>query len=106
MLSEILALAKAGYKKKDIDEILKMEAGKKDENEKDLQKPKDEIQGAPVDTGADKQDYETLYNEALKKLSEVESKLTKAQADNRSEGTFSTPTIDDEFKKLSELLNG
>ena len=105
MLSEILALAKAGYKKKDIDEILKMEAGKKEENE-DLQKPKDETKGAPVDDGNDKKDFEALYNEALRKLSETEAKLTKAQADNRSEGAFSTPTIDDEFKKLSELLNG
>lgn len=105
MLSEILALAKAGYKKKDIDEILKMEAGKKDDNE-NLQKPKDETQGAPVDDGTGKQDFEALYNETLKKLSDVEAKLTKAQADNRSEGAFTTPTIDDEFKKLSELLNG
>lgn len=103
MLSEILSLAKAGYKKKDIDEILKMEDSKK--TEEDLQDSKDTSVGAPINDGNGTKDFETLYTETLKKLSEVEKKLKIAQSDNRSKGTLETSAIEDEFKKLSELLN-
>lgn len=104
MLSEILSLAKAGYKKKDIDEILKMEDSKK--TEENLQDSKDTSVGAPINDGNDTKDFEALYTEALKKLSEVEEKLKIAQSENRSKGTLKTSTIEDEFKKLSGLLNG
>lgn len=105
MLKEIIALAMAGYKKKDIDAILEMEnkemqksPGETHKDEENLQESKDPEK---------KKDFEALYNETLKTLGETQEKLALATRENSEKevGKAGGKSQEDVLNELTKLLN-
>ena len=95
MLKEIVALALAGYKKKDIDAILESEKKEPQTQFKD-EEPKEKPQ-----------DYEALYNETLKTLGETQEKLALATREKAAEpvGEAGGKSQEDVLSELTKLLN-
>lgn len=87
-LLDIISLAKAGYKKADIDELLAIQI---DEPEPEPQpdnstEPDIGAKGAPdpsPEPSADDPDYEKLYKEVLEQLNILKEDLKVAQEQNR-----------------------
>lgn len=86
-LLDIISLAKAGYKKSDIDELLAIQV---DEPEQQPQPDSTDINPAPEGgSGAspeqpdDKPDYEQLYKEILEQVNILKEDLKVAQEQNR-----------------------
>ena len=87
-LTDIIALAKAGYKKDDIDVLLQVPV---DEPEPipagpDSTEKEAGSEGDPVpspETSPDKPDYEQLYKEVLGQLDTLKNDLKVAQENNR-----------------------
>ena len=105
-LGEIIALAKAGYKKQDIDDLLKI---KVDEPEPDPDPGADPIstepdngsKGDPVASPEDDPDFENLYNELKSEFDKLKNELLMAQEKNRKENHGSPdpePDLDDVFR--------
>lgn len=86
-LSELIALAKAGYKKKDIDELLKLDATPEPEPEEPAPEngPKEDAELQPA--GEESPDNDEIENEELNAAREEIDKLKKdldlAQSLNR-----------------------
>lgn len=102
-VSEILNLAKAGYKASEIKALADQEAEelKTPEEPKKDPEPEKKIDVKPEP----KEDFEALYMKTLEELGETKKKLEAAQADNRNAGRANgLPSIDDEFKKAQELF--
>lgn len=98
MLKEIVALALAGYKKKDIDAILESEKKEPQTQFKD-EEPKEKLQ--------EPKDYEALYNETLKTLGETQEKLALATREKAAEpvGEAGGKSQEDVLSELTKLLN-
>ena len=110
MLKEIVALALAGYKKKDIDAILDLENKEAQKppqethkDESNLQESKDDKK----DPATASKDFEALYNETLKALGETQEKLALATRENadKTVGTAGGKSQDDVLDELTKLLN-
>ena len=88
--SDVIALARAGYKKKDIDDLLNMDMREQEESEQYQEQPEQ-------DQEESEQDYKTLYEQAQKDLQ-------KAQAANRQQN-INKDNEQDEQKVLSDIVN-
>lgn len=111
-LKDIISLARAGYKKKDIDELLQVQV---DEPEPDpvpdnSTEPDTAPEGgdgaSPEDDEPETQpDYEKLYNDTKKELENTKSQLAAAQKANVKNNNASgdpTPdeTVNDIFRQF------
>lgn len=94
-LSEIIILAKQGYKKKDIDELLKLDT--EPEKTEEVKESKEEPEETDPETKTDKPDYEFLFNELSKKYDETAEALKKAQSANRKDQTGHTEKSDEDI---------
>lgn len=87
-LIDIISLAKAGYKKADIDELLAIQIDEPEpEPQPDSTEPDIGAKGAPdpsPEPSADDPDYEQLYNELRSELDKVKNDLKVAQQRNVS----------------------
>ena len=87
-LLDIISLAKAGYKKADIDELLAIQIDEPEpEPQPDSTEPDIGAKGAPdpsPEQSADAPDYEQLYNELRSELDKVKNDLKVAQQRNIS----------------------
>lgn len=72
--SDIVELAKAGYKPSDIKELLTL---KEPEEDKKVQKGADEVKKVQKGSEPDEPDYKTLYEEEKKKLEELQDKNSR-----------------------------
>lgn len=92
-LLDIISLTKAGYKKKDIDELLKVQIDESEEPENDDSTgPENDSEGEPDDSPEDNNvdqdepseetDYKKLYDEMKKELDDVKKQLKTAQKNN------------------------
>lgn len=86
-LLDIISLAKAGYKKADIDELLAIQIDEPEpEPAAGSTEPDDGSKGEPEpspEPSADDPDYEQLYNELRSELEKVKNDLKVAQDANR-----------------------
>lgn len=87
-LIDIISLAKAGYKKADIDELLAIQIDEPEpEPQPDSTEPDIGAKGAPdpsPEENANDPDYEQLYNELRSELDKVKNDLKVAQQRNIS----------------------
>ena len=108
MLKEIVALAMAGYKKKDIDAILDLENKEAQKPPQETHKDEEKLQ---EDEAKEKlhesKDFEALYNETLKALGETQEKLALATRENADKpvGTAGGKSQEDVLDELTKLLN-
>ena len=106
-LLDIISLAKAGYKKADIDELLAIQI---DEPEPEPQpdnstEPDIGAKGAPdpsPEPSADDPDYEQLYNDLRSELDKVKNDLKVAQDANRKKPV--DPDHPDPMEDLSDVF--
>lgn len=107
-LIDIISLAKAGYKKNDIDELLKIPV---DEQEKDDSDSTDESplskgdkETYPEEDHEEKPDFETLYNSLKTELENVKKQLSDAQKQNIKTNNDSnidtSDTLEDIFRQF------
>ena len=108
-LGEIIALAKAGYKKQDIDELLAIKVDEPDpepEDPKSTENPSGS-EGDP-DTSPedpeDKPDFEDMYNSLQKEFDKLKEDLKKAQEKNVHQNNGGNDP--DPYKDLEEALRG
>lgn len=87
-LLDIISLAKAGYKKADIDELLAIQIDEPEpEPQPNSTEPENGSKGEPEpspEPSAKDPDYEQLYNELRSELDKVKNDLKVAQEHNRS----------------------
>lgn len=87
-LLDIISLAKAGYKKADIDELLAIQIDEPEpEPQPDSTEPDIDAKGAPdpsPEPSANDPDYEQLYNDLRSELDKVKNDLKVAQQRNIS----------------------
>ena len=86
-LTDVVALAKAGYRKADIDELLAVQVDEPDPipAEPESTEPEAGSGGDPVQSpeiSADDPDYEQLYKDVLGQIETLKSDLKAAQAKN------------------------
>lgn len=109
-LIDIIALAKAGYSKKDIEKIRNEESENGDEVnvettvetqvnvETETEEGKDETDSSDID-------YESLYNDANKKLAELEEKISVIQKANTVKNlSGNEKSFDDKVKDSLQAL--
>ena len=108
-ISDLAALARAGFKAEDIKEIMASQG--------EITKPSDEVpetvakettqpeaqKEAEVKKPSDEPDYKKLYEEAQQKLQTTEESLKKAQTLNTSK-TLPNPNIKTDQEKVNDLL--
>ena len=87
-LLDIISLAKAGYKKSDIDELLKIQIDESEENggSPDSMDEENSSKGEDVDfpeESDDKPDYEKLYKDLETEFEKVKNDLRTIQESNR-----------------------
>ena len=106
-LLDIISLAKAGYKKSDIDELLSVQIDES-ENHDDSSKSMDEENPSESD-GVDfpeesdeTPDYEKLYNEIKNELEKVKIDLKTAQENNIRKDI--SDNDDDSLKNLEDVF--
>lgn len=111
-LLDIISLAKAGYKKSDIDELLKIQV---DEPDQDKQTPESTEPDAAPEGGADDKspentqtdpDYEQLYNQLREELDKVKTDLKAAQDINRNSNHGTSGNEPDPWKDLEDIARG
>ena len=110
-LTDVIALAKAGYKKADIDELLTVQV---DEPDDDKAAPAStEAEPAPEggaeispETSSNVPDYEALYNEVMKDLEKTRNDLKVAQDQNRHANNSGSGNEPDPWKDLEEIARG
>ena len=111
-LKDIISLARAGYKKKDIDELLKTPVDEPDPEPE----PDDSTEPDPAPEGGDgaspeddepetKPDFEKLYNDMKKEMEDVKKQLAaaqKANVKNNNDSGDPTPdeTVNDIFRQF------
>ena len=106
-LTDIIALARAGYKKEDIDVLLEVpvdepdpESAAPDSTEKDTGSEGDPAPSP--ETPEPVPDYEQLYKDIQKELNQVKIDLKVAQEANRNIGA-GNPQPQDPYKDLEEI---
>ena len=110
-LFDIISLAKAGYKKADIDELLAIQI---DEPEPEPQpdnstEPDIGAKGAPdpsPEPSADNPDYEQLYNELRSELDKVKNDLKVAQQRNISHDNSGNGKEVSAWDDLADIARG
>ena len=107
MLKEIVALAMAGYKKKDIDAILDLENKEAQKPPQETHKDEEKLQEPKDEKPEASKDFEALYNETLKALGETQEKLALATRENADKpvGTAGGKSQEDVLDELTKLLN-
>lgn len=105
-LIDIIALAKAGYKKADIDELLAVPIDEPDpEPAAGSTEPDDGSKGEPEpspEPSANDPDYEQLYNELRSELDKVKNDLKVAQDANRKKPV--DPNEPDPMAELADVF--
>lgn len=111
-LLDIISLAKAGYKKSDIDELLKIQV---DEPDQGQPAPESTEPDAAPEGGADDKspentqtdpDYEQLYNQLREELDKVKTDLKAAQDINRNSNQGASGNAPDPWKDLEDIARG
>lgn len=101
-ISEIIKLIAAGFKASEIRAFIE------DEKKDETPAPPPEPAPTPEDPAEEKDmkpDYEALYEKALDEIADTKKQLEAAQAANRSAGrTDPSPSLDDDFKKVQDLM--
>lgn len=86
-LLDIISLAKAGYKKSDIDELLAIQVDEPDPEPQpdstDVKTAPEGGSGASPEPPEDEPDYEQLYKEILEQVNILKEDLKVAQEQNR-----------------------
>lgn len=108
-ITEIIALAKAGYKKSDIDKIIEEEKAAAESEEIDeveeIEEEKEEIKEEHIEEEKEEEpDYKALYEELKKSKEETEKKLKQAQKMNREKEIEKSDKTDEDI--VSEMLRG
>lgn len=117
-VKEVIQLTAAGFKAKDIKELMDLEAAGKNETNEDnskdpgkTEKKPDETkdpgqdQKAPEDSEDMKPDFEALYKQTLADLDQTKKDLAAAQINNQSAGTREADSdIQIEREKLKDLF--
>lgn len=83
-LVDIINLAKAGYKKSDIDELLKIQLDEAESSSGSMDE-EDPAEGAETELSEDHEeqpDYEKLYTDLRSEFDELKIKLEKVQQEN------------------------
>ena len=105
-LIDIIALAKAGYKKADIDELLAVPIDEPDpEPAAGSTDPDDGSKGEPEpspEPSANDPDYEQLYNDLRSELEKVKNDLKVAQDANRKKPV--DPNDPDPMSELADVF--
>ncbi len=105
-LLDIISLAKAGYKKADIDELLAIQIDEPEpEPQPDSTEPDIDAKGAgdpSPEPSADGPDYEQLYNELRSELDKVKNDLKVAQDANRKKPV--DPDHPDPMEDLADVF--
>ena len=105
-LIDIISLAKAGYKKADIDELLAVPIDEPDpEPAAGSTDPDDGSKGEPEpspEPSANDPDYEQLYNELRSELDKVKNDLKVAQDANRKKPV--DPNEPDPMAELADVF--
>ena len=105
-LLDIISLAKAGYKKADIDELLAIPIDEPDpEPAAGSTEPDDGSKGEPEpspEPSADDPDYEQLYNDLRSELDKVKNDLKLAQDANRKKPV--DPDHPDPMEDLADVF--
>ena len=105
-LLDIISLAKAGYKKADIDELLAIPIDEPDpEPAAGSTEPDDGSKGEPEpspEPSADDPDYEQLYNDLRSELDKVKNDLKVAQDANRKKPV--DPDHPDPMEDLADVF--
>lgn len=105
-LLDIISLTKAGYKKKDIDDLLKLELEPAEPDEPETENEPEEVsQDQPEESGTESEMPETVTVESLqKKIEKLEVDLKQAQKQNREKGEELDHNQPDETQKRLEAL--
>lgn len=104
-ITDIIALAKQGYKPSDIKELLEMAVPVKDQTEEAEQKTvPEEVQKveAKADDSEDAIDYKQLYEEEKTKTDQLSDQLSKAQSTNVTKELPQDNTSNDDI--LGDLM--
>ena len=104
-LTDIIALAKAGYKKEDVDELIKIELPQDPEEDPEKStEPNTGSEGDPEPSPEDPQepDFEVKYKELVTEFEKLKDDLKKAQEKNIK--TPSDPLPDDSMKELEDIF--
>ncbi len=102
-LLDIISLAKAGYKKSDIDELLKIpDDDPGPDNDPESTEPENGPEGGPEDVPEDQKnepDYKELYTNLEKEMEDLKKQLQSAQDKNRRQNN------DDPKPEDAEAIN-
>ena len=110
-LTDIIALARAGYKKEDIDVLLEVQVDEPDPEpaEPNSTEPEAGPEGGPVPFPEKPEepapDYEQLYKDMQKELEQVKNDLKVAQASNRNAASGGEQPSDP-WNDLEEIARG
>lgn len=109
-LIDIISLAKAGYKKSDIDELLSVPVDEPEPIEaiQNSTEIENDSKGEPLpspEISENVPDYEKLYNEIMKELETVKNDLKIAQENNRREN-HGPDHETDPYSDLAEIVRG
>ena len=109
-LLDIISLAKAGYKKADIDELLAIQIDEPEpEPAAGSTEPDDGSKGEPEpspEPSADDPDYEQLYNELRSELDKVKNDLKVAQQRNISHDNSGNGKEVSAWDDLADIARG
>lgn len=115
-LMDIISLTKAGYKKKDIDELLKVEVDEPKPDDQKSTEPETGPEGGPEqspeddhaasgdpETGAEPEpDYKSQYENLKKEMDELKKQLKEAQLANVRKN--SEPEQTDRDKEVADIF--
>lgn len=111
-LLDIISLAKAGYKKSDIDELLKIQVDEPDQGQQtpESTEPETAPEGGADDRSPEKAndvpDYEALYKSLQEELDKVKTDLKAAQDINRNSNHGASGNEPDPWKDLEDIARG
>lgn len=109
-LIDIISLAKAGYKKADIDELLAIQIDEPEpEPQPDSTEPDIDAKGAPdpsPESSANDPDYEQLYNDLRSELDKVKNDLKVAQQHNISHDNSGNGKEVSAWDDLADIARG
>lgn len=109
-LIDIISLAKAGYKKADIDELLAIQIDEPEpEPQPDSTEPDIDAKGAPdpsPESSANDPDYEQLYNDLRSELDKVKNDLKVAQQRNISHDNSGNGKEASTWDDLADIARG
>ena len=107
-IADRLTLAKAGYKKKEIEELLKLEESNEEPNEEPnedvSEEPNDDVDEEPNDDvneePNDDVDYKALSEKLRDELTKANEKIKRIQLDNTRKDNTSNETHESVLDKL------